>query len=44
MSFFEAQVRFSSKFVSILSAIKHNPLYFLSLKIIYFVQKQPIKV
>ena len=44
MSFLEAQVRFPSNFVSILNAIKHNSSVLLSSNIIYFGQKQPLKV
>ena len=44
MSFLEVQVSFPSNFVSILSAIKHNSSVLFSSNILYFGQKQPIKV
>ena len=44
MSFLKAQVSFPSNFASIFSAIKHNSSVLFSSNIIYFGQKQPIKV
>ena len=42
MSFWKAQISFSSNFASIFSAIKHNSLYVFSWNILYFGQKQLI--
>ena len=44
MSFSKPQVSFSSNIASLYSVMRHNPLYFFGSKIIYFVQKKPIKV
>ena len=44
MSFLKAKASFPSNFASIFSAIKHNSLYFFSSSIMYFGQRQPIKM
>ena len=44
MSFLKPQISFSSSFASIFSVIKHNSSVFFSSNIIYFGQKQSIKV
>ena len=45
MSFFKAQASFPSNVASLISAIKQNsPILFFSWKIMYFIQKKPIKM
>ena len=45
MSFLKAQASFPSNVASLISAIKQNsPILFFSWKIMYFIQKKPIKM